>query len=186
MTVDQELHAWREQWASQAGDISDLGKRVKRQSRYMRFMLAAEMLVTVVMGGGTLWMAVDSKELDFSVLAGATWMFLAAAWGFGIWNRHGAWRPVSMTSSAYLEISIRRSRSAIRAVIFGMVLFAIEMVFCLGWIYKRTGGTSFLYSARMIAVGMATVWFFAWSLRYRARKKAELAGLIELAKSTLW
>ena len=82
---------------------------------------------------------------------------------------------MALTSSAYLEISIRRCRSAIRAFLFGMVLFVVEMLFCLAWIYNRTGDASFLYSTAMIAVGVATVVFFVGSLVYRARKKGELA-----------
>jgi hypothetical protein len=64
-----------------------------------------------------------------------------------------------------------------------MVLFVVEMVFCLAWIYKRTGDASFLYSTSMIAVGVASVVFFVGTLGYRARKKGELAWLLQLEKS---
>jgi hypothetical protein len=141
------------------------------------------MLVTVLFGGGTIWLAAASREVDVWVLAGATWVFLAVAWGFGVWNRRGAWRPVALTGSAYLEISIRRCQGAIRAIFFGMVLFVVEVLFCLGWIYNRTGGVSFLYSNAMLAVGVATVLFFVGSLMYRVRKKGELAWLLQLEKS---
>jgi hypothetical protein len=60
-------------------------------------------------------------------------------------------------------------------VIFGMVLFVVEVLFCFAWIYNRTGDASFLYSTAMLAVGVATVVFFVGSLVYRARKKGELA-----------
>jgi hypothetical protein len=184
MIVDNELEAWRDEWESQPVEIPDLAARVKRHSRFMRFMLAAEMLITAIIGGGTIWLAVNNWELDFAVLAGATWLFFAATWGFAVWNRRGSWSPVARTSSAYLEISIRRCRGAIRAVIFGMALFAAEMLFCLAWIYKRTGGPSFLSTSRMMVVVVASVLFLVWSLRYRATKKAELAGLMKIGEST--
>jgi hypothetical protein len=183
MTIDNELQAWREEWKAQPADFPDLARRVKRQSRFMRLMLLTEVLITVVLGGGTIWLAASMRQVDVAVLAWATWIFLAVAWGFGAWNRRGAWRPVSLTSSAYLEISIRRCRSAMRAVIFGMVLFVVEMLFCLAWIYHRTGGASFLYSTAMMAVGVATVAFFVGSLVYRARKQGELARLLQLEES---
>jgi hypothetical protein len=183
MTADNELEAWREEWTSQAAQGSMLADRVKRHSRFMRLMLVAEVLVTVVIGGGTIWLAVSRQELNFRVLAAATWLFLAAAWGFGLWNRHGAWSPVAMTSAAYIEISIRRCRSAMLATIFGMVLYVVELVFCLVWIYQWTGELSFLFSIPMGAVAGVSVVFFVWSLMYRKRKKAELARLIRLAES---
>jgi hypothetical protein len=183
MMLDDELQAWREEWTAQPAADPDLARRVRRQSRLMRLMLLADVLVTALFGGGTVWLAATSRQADTAVLAGATWVFLAAAWGFGMWNRRGAWRPVALTSSAYLEISIRRCRSAIRAVIFGMVLFLVEVLFCLAWIYNRTGSASFLYSTAMLAVGVATVVFFVGCLVYRARKRGELAWLLQLEKS---
>jgi hypothetical protein len=183
MIADNELQAWRDEWTAQPADAPDLTARVKRHSRFMRLMLLAEVLVTFVFGGGTIWLAATSRQADLGVLAGATWVFLAVAWAFGVWNRRGTWRPVALTSSAYLEISIRRCRSAIRAVIFGMMLFVVEMLFCLAWIYNRTGDASFLYSTQMIAVGFATVAFFVGSLVYRTRKKRELASLLQLETS---
>ena len=183
MMVDHELQAWREEWTGQPAGSPDLAARVRRQSRFMRLMLLAEVLVTVLLGGGAIWLAATKRQLDVAVLAGATWVFLAVAWGFGVWNRRGAWRPLALTSSAYLEISILRCRSAIRAVIFGMMLFVVEVLFCLAWIYNRVGGASFLYSTRMMAVGVATVVFFVGCLLYRARKKGELGRLLQLEKS---
>ena len=183
MTVDHELQAWREEWAGQPAGSRDLAARVRRQSRFMRLMLLAEVLVTILLGGGSIWLAASKRQLDVAVLAGATWAFLAVAWGFGVWNRRGAWSPVALNSAAYLEISIRRCRSAIRAVIFGMVLFVVEVVFCLAWLYHRTGDPSFLYSTRMVAVGVATVVFFVGSLLYRLRKKGELDRLLQLEQS---
>jgi hypothetical protein len=149
----------------------------------MRLMAVAEALITALIGGGTIWLAAITRQVDVAALAGATWVFLAAAWGFGIWNRRGAWRPVALSTSAYLEISIRRCRSSIRAVRFGVALFVVEMLFCLAWIYHRTGDASFLYSTRMMAVGVATVVFFVGSLLYQAKKRSELAWLLQLDTS---
>lgn len=183
MIVDPELQAWHEEWIAQPANSPDLAALVRRQSRFMRLMLIAEVLVTVVLGGGTIWLAASRRQTDLAVLSGATWVFLAVAWGFGTWNRRGAWRPVALTSAAYLEVSVRRCRSAIRSVVFGMALFVVEMLFCLGWIYHRRGNGTFLYSPAMMAAGAATVVFFVGSLVYRARKRGELGRLLQLEKS---
>ena len=63
MNIDQELEAWREQWTAQPTGSRDLTARVRRQSRFMRLMLLTEALVTVVMGGGTIWRAAASRQL---------------------------------------------------------------------------------------------------------------------------
>jgi hypothetical protein len=161
--------------------VPDLAARVKRQSRILRLALAGEVLVTVVMGGGMTWLAAVDGEPDLAVLAFATWMFIAAAWAFGLWNRRGLWSPVAMTNTAYLDISIRRCRGSLRAASFAMVFFAIEMLFCLGWIYIHNGNTSFLNSFPMLVVGLATIAFYVCTLIYRSRKKSELAALEDLA-----
>ena len=47
MIVDKELQAWQQDWTSITPDVPDLSVRVKRQTRWMKWMLASEVLVTV-------------------------------------------------------------------------------------------------------------------------------------------
>lgn len=179
MTADQELMAWRAQWKepNAAVELPDLAARVKRQSRNLRLMLACEVLVTVVIGGGSLVMAVREGSAEMAVLAAATWAFIAGAWGFGLWNRRGTWAPAALTTIAFLEISIKRCRGAIRATAFGMWLYVVEMAFCLGWIWHHHGSWRILWSTMMLGLWVATAVFFVWAARYRRRQRAELEWL---------
>jgi len=119
MSVDTELDTWRREWQSEKAAVPDLAAKVRRHSRFMRAMLAGDVLVTVVIGGGII---VWASEADVTVLAGATWLFLAIAWVFGTLNRKGCWAPAALNASAFLDLSIRRCRRGIQASRFGAIL----------------------------------------------------------------
>lgn len=182
MIPDRELDTWRREWNTLQTDVPDLADLVRRQSFRMRLVLAAEVAVTVGIGGGTVLLAIISGERDVWVLALATWTFIAFAWGFSIWNRKGAWRPAAQTTSEYLAVSIRRCETTLRSLIFGVALFAVEMVFCLGWIYHRTGNAAFMREPRMLGIWLASAIFLLVIAIYRKRKGAELTSLRNLQK----
>ncbi len=186
MSVDAELDAWRQEWQSNAPVLPDLSAKVRRQTRFMRLMVAMEILVTVVIGGGSIVLAVLAGQTDFLVLTAAVWVFIAAAWTFAFLNRRGCWAPEALNTAAFLELSIRRCRADLSRVIFGVVLYFVEILFCLTWIYHHdarevaiTPG-EFLRSTNCIVVGVVTVAFMAYSIAYRRRKRAELASLLKL------
>ena len=183
MSLDAELDTWRREWQSEKSAVPDLAAKVRRHSRFMRIMLAADVLVTVVIGGGTIVWAVRSSEPDVIVLAGATWLFLAIAWAFAWINRRGCWAPAALNASAFLDLSIRRCRGGIAASRFGAILYCSELLFCLMWIYRRKHALSpgeFLTSPSVAVVWIFTVAFVVLLLWYRRRKQAELAYLLEL------
>src|SRR5579875_1971774 len=87
----------------------------------------------------------------------------AGFWMFGVKNRRDCWTPAAMTTTAFLDISIRRCQAAIRSSAFAVLLYACEILFCLGWIYDRKSheaylrlGT-FLTSPLLLAVSICTV-----------------------------
>jgi hypothetical protein len=186
MSMDTELEAWRREWVSGGADLPDLPLKVRRQSAFMRLMLVADVLVTVIIGGGVIFLALRSPQTDLVVLAIAVWFFLGVAWTFGVKNRKGCWTPAAMTTTAFLDISIRRCRAAIKTSTFGVLLYACEMLFCLGWIYHRKsheahrGLGAFLTSPLLVVVSICTVGFIVAMVWYRRRKQNELACLLEL------
>ena len=88
-----------------------------------------------------------------------------------------------MTTAAYLQITVRRSRAAIRSATFGIVFFWVELLFCIGWISVRKGSFAFLFSPEMLFVGIASVAFMIFAVVYRKRKVAELASFELLQRS---
>ncbi|HLK67980.1 MAG TPA: hypothetical protein VKU19_31320 [Bryobacteraceae bacterium] len=189
MSVDTELDGWRQEWQVESPVLPDLEAKVRRQTRFMRIMLALEVLVTVVIGGGAIAWAILDRETDLVWLAIAVWIFIVAAWTFAFYNRRGCWAPEALNTAAFLELSIQRSRAALVSSTFGLVLYVCEMVFNLSWIYHRKlqdgplGLETFLTSFTSIAVGMATVVFVAGMVSYRRKKRSELAYLLKLQSS---
>jgi hypothetical protein len=156
----------------------------------MRIMLAADVLVTIVIGGATTAWAVSSPQPDIILLAAVTWIFIAAAWTFAVINRRGCWSPAALDTAAFVDLSIRRARGAIAATTFGAVLYFAEIVFCLAWIYQhapRHGPAplrSFLVSDNVLVVWFATLAFVGLVVWYRRRKRSELSYLLDLQRQT--
>jgi hypothetical protein len=183
MKLDSELELWRAEWqsASESPVIADLRRRVARESLYMRWLLAGEILVTIVIGGATIFVADLDPRPAKIVLAAATWLFIAVAWIFALVSRKNSWSPVAATTSAYLDLSIRRCRAALRSVLFGAILYAVEMAFCLSWIFHETHSLS---PTTIWIVTAITAMFALFLIRYHRRKQAELTYLQNLQQTT--
>ncbi|HLJ46594.1 MAG TPA: hypothetical protein VKU01_11335 [Bryobacteraceae bacterium] len=189
MNIDAELESWREQWQSETALPVDLRRRVERQTRWMKAALVGDLLVTLVIGGGVIWAAARSPQTDMFVLAGMTWVFIAAAWAFTLWVNHRNWSPSAMDTAAFIDLSIRRCRGRLAAVRFGVVLFVTEIVFCLAWIYQhdirgqRPLLTWLLFGSLEIDITwLFTIVFAGLMVWYRRKKRAELEYLLRLSK----
>ena len=177
MSMDAELELWSREWQSENAVPANLRKAVERQSRWMRIALAADILVTVGIGGAALLLAVRSPRPEYVLLAAVTWFFIAAAWTFSLLVNRGNWSPAALDTAAFVELSVRRCRSRLAAVWFGAALYLVEMAFCLGWLYRYaprpwTPPWSWLAPATLLFSG-GLVW-------YRRKKRAELAWLLTL------
>ncbi len=135
MEPDVELDTWRRQWQTESVVPADLKQRVERETRLMRRFVAAEILVTVVIGGGSFAWAALSRRTDTAVLAAGVWVFIAMAWTMSWMLRRGAWTPVSSTTAAFLDLSILRCRRKRDAVAVQSVLYVMILAFDLVWIY---------------------------------------------------
>lgn len=188
MSADTELDVWRRQWQAAAAAPVDLRRKVQRQSRFMRFMLLVEILVTVVIGGGATAWAARSPEPDVVVLALVVWFLFAATWTFAVVSRRGLWSPGSEDTAAFLDLSIRRCRASVKAATFGTVLYFCEIVFCLAWVYQYRARrqavplVDFLGSGTVLMAGLGSLVFLACVVWYRRRKRAELRYLVDLQR----
>ena len=190
MNIDAEMDVWRRQWQSHTAVPSDLRRKVEQQSRLMKIALAADILVTIVIGGGAIGWALRSPQPDIVLLAVATWLFLAAAWTFRLTVHRGAWSPSGLDNAAYIDFLLRRCRGALKTIGFGAGLFVCEIVFCLGWIYlhapeprKPLLAWLFSNSLPIDIVWLSTLAFFGFLVWYRRKKRAELDYLENLKDS---
>jgi hypothetical protein len=188
MSIDAELDIWRQQWQSETTVPLDLRRRVERQSRFMKIALIADILVTIVMGGGATTWAIRSPQPDIVLLAVTTWLFLAAAWTFALTNIRRVWAPSALDTAAFVELSIRRCRGQLAAIRFAACLFLCELMFCLGWVYNHSAEDRkplavwlFFSSISIDVVWLCTLLFFGFLAWYRRKNRAELAYLLNLS-----
>jgi hypothetical protein len=176
MSLDLELETWRREWQSEAAVLPDLRRRVERQSRWMRIAVAGDILVTVVIGGGAIAMAVASPKPQMMLLVAATWLFIAAAWVFRLLTNRGLWSPSAMGTADFVDLMIGRCRARLAGVTFGALLYVCEIAFCVGWLYRYSSPSPSL----AIWIGSVTLAFFAFLAWYRRKQRAELAWLLGL------
>ncbi|HUB83880.1 MAG TPA: hypothetical protein VMB03_34030 [Bryobacteraceae bacterium] len=179
MKPDLELESWRAEWQAAAEVPGDLRRKVARGTRNMRIVLAAELLVTVTMGGGSILLAARQPAAEMWILAAAVWLFLAFAWTASLVTRRGAWSPAAIATREFIDLSIRRARGKLAATRFAVVLYFTEMIFCLAWLYRDPARR---VPAPAVVFAIATPLFLVFIARYRRNLRAELARLQQLAE----
>lgn len=187
MSLDIELDTWRRDWQSESAVPLELRRCVERQSRWLKVMVAADVLVTVAIGGGVTGLAARSPRPDMLLLAAATWLFIAVAWTFRLTISRGLWSPTAIDTAAFVDLSIRRCRAQLAATLFGAGLFVCEMAFCLGWIYMHFAPRPPLLLWLFGSWSNGLVWlislvFFVFLVWYRRKKRTELAWLLTLSE----
>jgi Na+/proline symporter len=179
MTPDLELESWREQWQADTEVPADLRRKVERGSRNMRLLLALEVLITVVLGGGSTLLAMIDRRTGMAVLSAAVWVFLAAAWTFAVVNRRGTWSPSALSTAEFLDLSIRRCQRRLASAAFGAGLYVVEMAFCLTWLYWDPARREPLPAIIFCVMTPVFVFGLVW---YRRKTTAELEKLLELQR----
>ena len=183
MNTDSELEEWRREWQGDSEAIppvpADLRAKVERQTRAMKLMRMADVLVTVTIGGAVIANAAVSPEAGNLLLTGATWLFIAIAWAFSLTLHRRNWAPSALDTASFVDLSIRRCRAHIAATHFGAGLAACEIVFCLWWIHQRSPD-ALKATVPMALVATGTVGLFIFLFWYRRRKRAELVKLLQM------
>jgi hypothetical protein len=186
MTSDTELELWRSEWVSDSTGAApiDLRRMMERQSRRMRVAVVLEVMLTVMMGGGyTAWVVLAPRP-GGAILVIGVWLLFALAWIFALINRRGTWQPADADTSTFLELSLRRCQRRLRAANFAAVLYVLDVVFDLSWLfhYQPRGKSlplgKFLTSGPVVALWLCTLGAVAFLIWYKQKKRAELAYLL--------
>ncbi len=188
MPADTELESWRRLWLAESRMPVDLKARVERETRWMRRTVFGEILITIGFGGGTLAWALLSGRTDALVLTIGVWVFIAIAWTIGLLLRRDAWAPASLSTAAFLDLSILRSRRRREAIVAQVVLYALILGFDLTWIYlrqpelARAGMVAFLTSGGVAWVWVITAALAVFAVRQRRKLGRELEMLTSLRR----
>ena len=185
MDAHADLQRWSAAWQSQSPSVAadELRASVRRQTRRLRLALAAPVLVTLVIGGLSTWNAVTSASVGGWVMLTGVWFFIALAWIVSLLLARGTWRPRADTTAAFIDVAVRRCESALATVPFALVLYVLQLLFVLAWKarYSPDNLAAVLTSWPTIALGWIGLPLFAvLMMRYRQRKRAELARLLQL------
>lgn len=183
MDLDVELQTWRAHWQTAVPVLStNLKARVERETRLMRWFVAAEVAVTIGIGGGTLLAAARARQTDTLIFAIGTWIFIGVAWAVSLLLRRDAWAPASLSTAAFLELSILRCQRRRAAIVAQAVLYTAILTFDLIWIYcARTehpgGAAAFLMRSDIAWVWPVTAILAVLAVRRHRRLAAELEAL---------
>lgn len=186
---DVELESWRAQWETAVPPPADLKDRVDRETRMMRRFVVGEVLVTLVFGGGSVAWAALSRRTDALVLAFGVWVFIAVAWTISILLRRDAWSPATLSTAAFLDLSILRCRRRREAIAAQGVLYVLILAFDLAWIYyfgrepASHDAASFLTSGSVLWVWLITAVLAIAAARWRQKLGRELETLTRLRAS---
>jgi len=187
MNPNAELDTWRLLWQAQANRpvAADLRDRVARETRRKKLALIAPVIVTIAIGGWIASRAMVSARLEDVALAIETWLFIAVIWIGCLWIDRGTWRPLSQTTSAFVDLSIRRCQSTLTGLRFALFLYIGQLLFILLWQFRYSSmAPSAIWGSWPVVllgwVGVpAVVAFVLW---YTRRKRAELAQLLVLRR----
>ena len=186
MSVDAELESWRRTWRARPAAVPDLRARVERETGMMRRFLIAEVIITVVFCGGTLGWTLLSRRTDVLVLAIGVWFFTAVAWTISYLLRRDAWAPATLTTAAFLDLSILRCKRRYESIAAQCVLYVMILTFDLAWIYagraERTGLLAFLASPGIAWVWVVTAVLAGVAVMQRRRLGRELGRLGDLRR----
>jgi hypothetical protein len=183
--TNADLDRWRLLWQArtEGPDAADLRDRVARETRRRRALMAAPVSVTVAIGGAMIAWAIASPGVESIALAIESWLFIAIVWAGAIWIDRGTWTPLGNTTAAFIDISIRRCRSDIAGLRFGVILYLVQFVAILVMKYYVSSlGLLELVTAWPVVVvgwiGFPVLLVFAFW--YGRRKASQLRQLLAL------
>ena len=158
MSQDRELRDWTDAWqatnVSTTLPVETISARVRRRIRMLRVWAASEAVVAVVALAFVSYRAmIDSdpfEKIAMGLLGVIALSGLAGSW----WNWRGVWRASAEPTSAFLALSIIRTRRFQRYLQAGWLTLIAEISIFVPWIRHR------LYAGPN-PVDPATEWF-AW------------------------
>jgi hypothetical protein len=191
MNSDTELAQWQRQWQAPGGarndadSAEDLRRRVTRNSRLLTIGLIAPILVTIGIGGAVIARALTLASPADVALAAEVWVFILVAWAGSLWLARGTWHPLAETTAAFIDISIRRCRSNLRAASFAAWLYVCQLLFVVLWrlLTSSIELTALLTAWPVILLGWVGVpVFFASRSWFMRVQRGELDRLLELER----
>lgn len=194
MNFNDELAVWREHWQSTPDVPLQLIQSVERQTARMQILRAAEVAVTIVMGTGVLAGVAVHPGLDRSywvILAGGTWLFIAALWIVSIRSTRNAWRPAELTTAGYASLQVERLRREVERTLLGTVVTVLLSAFVLFLVHEGLVHSLAIRGVRFgrwdfapfwIVGGVVNIFVVLAQMGRRRKAAAELAQMVDIQR----
>lgn len=180
MKTDAELERWQSLWQTDAQIPQDLRERAMRQVRRMRMMLAGDIAVTVLAGGGaTIW-GLNADWPSVKLLVIWIWITIFTAWIFRYFNNRGNWTGVAPSTDTFFELWVRRCRENLRNLQFGIGLGVVQLIVSCGWVYRELHRANAITFREFLKLGptdlalLCAAGLFAWAVQLTRKARAEL------------
>jgi hypothetical protein len=175
----EEWEVWRRQWQGQPTVVVDLIRRVDRQTSEMRLgrlALLAPLGVNIVATG----LVALSPSVEGIVFVSVLWLVGGFVGWFVRWNQRDVWTPEAETTTAYLDLAIKRCHRTLRDLRVGSWLAPLVTAFVLFGVYSFMNNSGVLDNAVGFWITVAT---FLWTIGvvgfamffgpYRSAKKTQ-------------
>jgi hypothetical protein len=186
----EELEMWRKQWQGQPAVVVDLIRRVERgtfEMRLGRLALWAPFSVSAI----TTILVALSPSVGRVLFVSALWLVGGLVGWFVRWNQRDVWTPDAETTTAYLELSIKRCQRTLRDLRVGRWVAVLIPAFVLFGVYSFLNNLGVLDTALGFWITVATflwtigvVGFATWVGVHRGAQRAreELEYLLDLQR----
>jgi len=194
MTLDEEFTAWRDEWRKDPAMPIQLVQRIERHTARMQTLRAAEIIVTILVGGAVVAAAVMHPMLDqtyWVTFAAGIWLFLAIAWIVSIRSTRDSWRVAEQTTAGYVSLQVRRIERQLERSVLSAIFGALLSAFVLTFVYQAVAHSLANRGVRMGGEDAASFWIVGGvvnlvvivaGIGQRRRMRAELARLRELQR----
>lgn len=188
MTNDpKELELLTTAWKAEKAVLPvDFARMVKQRGMWIRVHTVTVLVTAALFLGGSLWAAIHVKSVEFLVFAIGVWMLTLGTMIFQLQNGNSLGTPERHTTEEFIGVSLRRCRSRLGGIRFGLRLLLVEVLFLALWHAwywsSRTQGPPVSVWLWAAALPLA---FLLGLLYLRSRGLKELAGLERIQRELL-
>jgi hypothetical protein len=152
-------------------DAGVLHRVVRAHRRGLLAATAGELLLTIAFAWLSYAVLRDGIELWTIVWVTTLWIFMAVAIAFAWWNRRGTWRALGDSVAEYVRLTRVRAERQRRSILFGLALFAAEVLAVVAQLQWFDRLTPFA----LLLLGVAAILVAGWAVLMQRKIARDLA-----------
>jgi hypothetical protein len=136
---DREMQQWMDAWQTdgEAAAPDAIRRHVERRTLMLSVWVAGEIVLCAGMLAFLLHRAATDPDPVEKLAMGLLALITTGAVAFSLWNWRGSIRASTSTTSAFVALSLERSRRLRRAIYMGWGILAAEIVVLVPWVWHR-------------------------------------------------